>query len=74
MHDSYIAQDHLLLALLKDPGIAAILKEAQLTEASLKTAIEQVGYIRKSNYGDTNSSLLDPREQKGRIQDGGAGL
>ncbi|KAF8213055.1 P-loop containing nucleoside triphosphate hydrolase protein [Mycena galopus ATCC 62051] len=42
MHDSYIAQDHLLLALLKDPTIAAILKEASLTEATLKTAIEQV--------------------------------
>ncbi|KAJ6610926.1 P-loop containing nucleoside triphosphate hydrolase protein [Mycena sp. CBHHK59/15] len=42
MHDSYIAQDHLLLALLKDGTIAAILKEANLTEASLKTAIEQV--------------------------------
>ncbi|KAJ7038210.1 P-loop containing nucleoside triphosphate hydrolase protein [Mycena alexandri] len=42
MHDSYIAQDHLLLALLKDPSIAVILKEASLTEATLKTAIEQV--------------------------------
>jgi ATP-dependent Clp protease ATP-binding subunit ClpA len=42
MHDSYIAQDHLLLALLKDPSITAILKEASLTEATLKTAIEQV--------------------------------
>ncbi|KAJ7169906.1 P-loop containing nucleoside triphosphate hydrolase protein [Mycena filopes] len=42
MHDSYIAQDHLLLALLKDPTIAVILKEASLTEATLKTAIEQV--------------------------------
>ncbi|KAJ7487593.1 P-loop containing nucleoside triphosphate hydrolase protein [Mycena galericulata] len=42
MHDSYIAQDHLLLALLKDASIASILKEAQLTEATLKTAIEQI--------------------------------
>ncbi|KAJ7092720.1 P-loop containing nucleoside triphosphate hydrolase protein [Mycena epipterygia] len=42
MHDSYIAQDHLLLALLKDSSIAAILKEASLNEATLKTAIEQV--------------------------------
>ncbi|KAJ7932404.1 P-loop containing nucleoside triphosphate hydrolase protein [Mycena leptocephala] len=42
MHDSYIAQDHLILALLKDSSIAAILKEANLTEATLKTAIEQV--------------------------------
>ncbi|KAF9044541.1 hypothetical protein BDZ89DRAFT_1008460 [Hymenopellis radicata] len=42
MHDSYIAQDHLLLALLKDSSITPILKEAGLTEATLKTAIEQV--------------------------------
>ncbi|KAJ7786301.1 P-loop containing nucleoside triphosphate hydrolase protein [Mycena metata] len=42
MHDSYIAQDHLLLALLKDSSIAVILKEASLTEATLKTAIEQL--------------------------------
>ncbi|THH11116.1 hypothetical protein EW145_g863 [Phellinidium pouzarii] len=41
MHDSYIAQDHLLLALLKDSSIASIIKEASLTEATLKTAIQQ---------------------------------
>ncbi|KAG1749992.1 P-loop containing nucleoside triphosphate hydrolase protein [Suillus paluster] len=41
MHDSYIAQDHLLLALLKDPSISSIVKEAGLTEAALKTVIEQ---------------------------------
>ncbi|KAI5124705.1 hypothetical protein M0805_004311 [Coniferiporia weirii] len=41
MHDSYIAQDHLLLALLKDSTIASIIKEASLTEAALKTAIQQ---------------------------------
>ncbi|TDL28423.1 hypothetical protein BD410DRAFT_811557 [Rickenella mellea] len=42
MHDSYIAQDHLLLALIKDTSIASVLKEANLTEAALKTAIQQV--------------------------------
>ncbi|KAF8640818.1 hypothetical protein AX17_000467 [Amanita inopinata Kibby_2008] len=42
MHDSYIAQDHLLLALIKDPSISALLKEVGLTEAALKTAVEQV--------------------------------
>jgi ATP-dependent Clp protease ATP-binding subunit ClpB len=42
MHDSYIAQDHLLRALLKDPSIAAALKELGLNEATLKTAIEQI--------------------------------
>ncbi|KAE9408082.1 P-loop containing nucleoside triphosphate hydrolase protein [Gymnopus androsaceus JB14] len=41
MHDSYIAQDHILLALLKDSTITAILKEAGLTEGTVKTAIEQ---------------------------------
>jgi ATP-dependent Clp protease ATP-binding subunit ClpB len=41
MHDSYIAQDHLLLALLKDSSISSLIKEAGLTEAALKTAIEQ---------------------------------
>ena len=42
MHDTYIAQDHLLLALLKDSSIASVIKEASLTEASLKTAIQQM--------------------------------
>jgi ATP-dependent Clp protease ATP-binding subunit ClpB len=41
MHDSYIAQDHLLLALLKDSSIEGVLKENSLTPATLKTAIEQ---------------------------------
>lgn len=42
MHDSYIAQDHLLRALVKDPSISSILKELGLTEASINTAIEQI--------------------------------
>jgi ATP-dependent Clp protease ATP-binding subunit ClpA len=42
MHDSYIAQDHLLRALIKDSSIAAVLKELGLTEATLNTAIEQI--------------------------------
>ena len=42
MHDSYIAQDHILLALIQDPSIARVIKEAGLTEASLTTAIEQI--------------------------------
>ncbi|KAF9270213.1 P-loop containing nucleoside triphosphate hydrolase protein [Marasmius fiardii PR-910] len=42
MHDSYIAQDHILLALFKDPSISPVLKEAGLTEAILKTAVEQI--------------------------------
>ena len=42
MHDSYIAQDHILLALIKDNSISTVLKEASLTTAGLKTAIEHV--------------------------------
>lgn len=42
MHDSYIAQDHLLLAVLKDSSLAPVLKEAGLTEAALKTHIDAV--------------------------------
>lgn len=42
MHDSYIAQDHILLALLKDVSIQGVLKENSLNEAMLKTAIEQI--------------------------------
>jgi len=42
MHDFYIAQDHLLLALLQDPSIQGILRDNGLNEATLKTAIEQM--------------------------------
>ena len=42
MHDSYIAQDHVLAALIKDSSIAAVLKEAGLTEEVIKTAIDQI--------------------------------
>lgn len=42
MHDSYVAQDHILLALIKSSSIAPVLKEASLTDAALKTAIEQI--------------------------------
>ncbi|KAJ2966030.1 hypothetical protein NUW54_g13925 [Trametes sanguinea] len=42
MHDSYIAQDHILAALVKDPSIQPVLKEANLTDTVLKTAIDQI--------------------------------
>ncbi|KAL5495272.1 hypothetical protein ACEPAI_735 [Sanghuangporus weigelae] len=42
MHDSYIAQDHLLLALIKDPSIQTVLKECSLNENTVKTAIQQI--------------------------------
>jgi ATP-dependent Clp protease ATP-binding subunit ClpB len=42
MHDSYMAQDHLLRALIKESSISALLKELGLTEATLNTAIEQI--------------------------------
>ncbi|KAJ7597031.1 P-loop containing nucleoside triphosphate hydrolase protein [Mycena floridula] len=47
MHDSYIAIDHLLLALLKDPGISQMLKELSLTESVMKTAIENARGTRR---------------------------
>ena len=53
MHDSYIAQDHLLLALIQDPSIQPIIKEAGLTEAILKTAI---GQIRGNRRVDTKNA------------------
>jgi ATP-dependent Clp protease ATP-binding subunit ClpB len=37
----YIAQDHILLALINDPTISTVLKEAGLTPAAVKTALEQ---------------------------------
>ncbi|KAF8445935.1 P-loop containing nucleoside triphosphate hydrolase protein [Boletus edulis BED1] len=42
MRDSYLAQDHLLLALIKDPSIASVIKEVGLTEPVLRTTIQQV--------------------------------
>ena len=42
MHDSYVAQDHILLALLNDSTIQVVLKENGLNEATLKTAIQAV--------------------------------
>ncbi|KAL5535515.1 hypothetical protein ACEPAF_3609 [Sanghuangporus sanghuang] len=42
MHDSYIAQDHLLLALIKDSSIQTVLKECSLNENTVKTAIQQI--------------------------------
>jgi len=40
-HDSYIAQDHIILAIIKDPTITGILKENGLKEGTLKSAIDQ---------------------------------
>jgi len=42
MHDQYIAQDHLLLALIKDPNVAEVFKTCKITEAAFKTALEQM--------------------------------
>jgi ATP-dependent Clp protease ATP-binding subunit ClpB len=42
MHDSYVAQDHILTALVKAPSMAPVLKEACLAEAAVVTAIEQI--------------------------------
>ncbi|SJL15066.1 uncharacterized protein ARMOST_18548 [Armillaria ostoyae] len=42
MDDSYIVQGHLLLALWKDFSIAPVIREAGLTEATLKTVVQQI--------------------------------
>lgn len=42
MHDTYIAQDHILLALIKDPSTSVLFKDAGLSEATLKTAVQQM--------------------------------
>lgn len=42
MHDSYIAQDHILAALIKDSSLASVFKEAGMREEVLKTAIDQI--------------------------------
>ena len=42
MRDQFVAQDHLVLALIKDPSIAALLKDAGLNAATIKTAVEQL--------------------------------
>jgi ATP-dependent Clp protease ATP-binding subunit ClpA len=42
MRDQFVAQDHLVLALIKDPTIAGLLKEAGLSEATVKKAVEQL--------------------------------
>lgn len=42
MHDQYIAQDHLVLALIKDPSISALFMNAGLSEATLKIAVQQL--------------------------------
>jgi ATP-dependent Clp protease ATP-binding subunit ClpB len=53
MDDPATAQDHLLLALIKDPSIQSIIKEARLNEATLKTAIDQ---IRRDRRVDTKNA------------------
>ena len=53
MHVSYVAQDLLLLALLKDSTtIATTIKEANLTEAVLETAIQQARGDRRCRIED----------------------
>lgn len=42
MRDNFIAQDHIVLALIKDPSVTALLKEAGLSPATIKTAVEQL--------------------------------
>ena len=57
MHDSYIAQDHLLLALIKDSSIQPVIKQAGLTEAALKTAIDQTRGNRRVDTKDAEQGF-----------------
>ena len=41
-NDTYISQDALILGLLADPQVANAFKEARVTEAALKTAVNEV--------------------------------
>ncbi|KAM0793442.1 hypothetical protein ACM66B_000887 [Microbotryomycetes sp. NB124-2] len=41
-NDTYVAQDHLIIALAQDPAIAAILKEGGTNSEAIKRAAEQV--------------------------------
>lgn len=41
-NDSFVAQDHLILACVQDPSILSILKEAGTTPDAIKTAAQQV--------------------------------
>ncbi|BGP52503.1 hypothetical protein JCM8202_000150 [Rhodotorula sphaerocarpa] len=41
-NDSFVAQDHLILACIQDPSIASIVKEAGTTPEAIKAAAEQV--------------------------------
>ena len=40
--DSYVAQDHLLLALIQEQQIAAAFKEAAMNETAVKAAVKQI--------------------------------
>ena len=57
MHDSFIAQDHLLLALIKDPSIQPVIKQADLTEAAFKTAIDQTRGNRRVDTKDAEQGF-----------------
>lgn len=67
MGDSYLGQDHLLLALFKDPSLKAIIEEANLTEVQLETAFNQFrgnrridSTIADRDFGPQSSSNLQP--------------
>ncbi|KAG8883215.1 hypothetical protein FRB98_003218 [Tulasnella sp. 332] len=42
MHDTFIAQDHLALALLHDPSILSIIKDSGISVDKIRTAIEEM--------------------------------
>jgi len=55
-HDQYIAQDHLLLALLKDPTVASVAKECNIDEAAFMSGL---GQLRDHRHND-NKTTSEP--------------
>jgi len=55
MHDQYIAQDHMLLALINDPDLNQLFTAAGLSEETLKNAVQQ---IRGNRRVESKSSEL----------------
>jgi ATP-dependent Clp protease ATP-binding subunit ClpA len=57
MHDSFIAQDHLLLALLQESSIQTIIKEAGLSVDKIKKAVEDMRNGRKIDSRTAESTF-----------------
>lgn len=58
MHDQYIAQDHMLLALIKDPDLMTLYTAVGLSEATLKNAVQQIRGNRRIESRSAESAEL----------------